>query len=1004
MKFFVRATKRYLLEAKEHSCENVFRRFKDEIEGRDNYKINPRHVYFGKYYKKPHQNFRSIFYMYDFMIGNEQVKCFLALCILKRGDAEYERFINDSADDARRAQITGLNDFDFDALEEELSQALNTGGESSGYRPLNEFEKMYIGLDTGITQEIFKDGIYESREWIDSVNSNDFSLFHMIAVAINEFIETQILSSEEQFGFHEIPYGDHGEMILCAQLPHGRNWSWFLLARGNEETIRTIREKYDKDLDPQDFSHAHEVLATKCMRAYPLSMIEDDEDFWREMERDKNSNFILSSEELDIVQGKHKLPLFISGRAGSGKSTMLQYLFADYLLRYCQNDKVLPPAYLSYSIGLVDNAKKLSSSLFKSNHTYAEVLNDSKKSFKDIEPLFEKVFFVFQQLVRDCIRVNNPQEDILAERFAMADHITYDKFRKLWKDKFGKTSNAEKEYGPALSWHVIRTYIKGWDSEAYCEPDDFQEIGRDSKSVSQQTFNIIYERVWKEWYEPFQKENHMWDDQDLVRYCLAPDDDSCETCAKERFSAIFCDESQDFTRIETEFILQISLFSHRKIEQYQLEMLPFVFVGDEFQTINPTGFSWDSLRSYFTERMFFPNGSKGGVNDPVILTKNYRSTAPIVKLANRLQLLREVRFPGKSRNAPQTTYYADTEGVPVYCLDPHDRKVWTILGQMQVALIIPCAEGQSAKDFIEKSPIKGMIDFDSNGSPKNITIYNPIQAKGLEYPYIALYGFDDLEPELKLEELKKWLKAKNPEKDSETREIELKYFLSNAYVSATRAKSQLFIISDFSETSFWAFAFFSQNNAMNKKVLEIESLMLEHINSGGKSNEIDWEGSSGEKRLGYILEGDVGTIGLGGIIDAGEIARMTEDRGIELRDPSLMYQAAARYRARKWKRSGAWRMPTSSTSASSMRRNRSNRPGYMKRRSNATGVPFSRARMIPSSWKKSRNCWPSIPVLRQKSPIPPAAPAFRSWISTGSLTICGSSWKKRMTTIRTRTW
>lgn len=245
---------------------------------------------------------------------------------------------------------------------------------------------------------------------------------------------------------------------------------------------------------------------------------------------------------------------------------------------------------------------------------------------------------------------------------------------KVWK-----RAKTWQEYGPALSWHVIRTYIKGWDAEEYLSPESYEEIGRDNKSVSNDVFANVYERVWENWYQEKQEQEGWWDDQDLVRYCLAPDDDACESCVSEKISAVFCDESQDFTRTEIEFILRLSLYSNRRIfDTNTLNQLPFIFAGDEFQTLNPTGFSWNSLRSYFTERLIHATSLSTtiGAPEPVTLTKNYRSTAPVVKLANRLQLLRQTRCDNDKKFTPQIPYYAEGNANSVYCLSPESPFVW----------------------------------------------------------------------------------------------------------------------------------------------------------------------------------------------------------------------------------------------------------------------------------------------------------------------------------------
>ena len=73
-------------------------------------------------------------------------------------------------------------------------------------------------------------------------------------------------------------------------------------------------------------------LAPFARRAYPDYILYD-YDAWYEIQEEKEANLALSPEEQWIfhqvsvwVPGAKCLPLFINGRAGSGKSTMLFYL------------------------------------------------------------------------------------------------------------------------------------------------------------------------------------------------------------------------------------------------------------------------------------------------------------------------------------------------------------------------------------------------------------------------------------------------------------------------------------------------------------------------------------------------------------------------------------------------------------------------------------------------------------------------------------------------------
>ena len=83
-----------------------------------------------------------------------------------------------------------------------------------------------------------------------------------------------------------------------------------------------------------------------------------------------------------------QFPLFLTGRAGSGKSTMLQYLFAEIVLRYLNtikqcDDGLRLPVYLSYSSNLITDARSLCKTLFEKNNVYSKQLREGNISYKE---------------------------------------------------------------------------------------------------------------------------------------------------------------------------------------------------------------------------------------------------------------------------------------------------------------------------------------------------------------------------------------------------------------------------------------------------------------------------------------------------------------------------------------------------------------------------------------------------------------------------------------------
>lgn len=758
-------------------------------------------------------------------------------------------------------------------IEEELSKMVSSQDETTKkvLSSLSDSEYAFISNPLTINHKLFEETVYETEEWVEYVkNEKDFSDFYNSAEVIENYIVDHV---DDPNGWQSITFKD---MII------------FVYHDGKDWVLSDIR-KYDKDEDYTPL--LSKPKPTVYRRGYPWTFL-GDKDEWRDMELEKKSNMVLSEEQVKIVSSEIQYPLFITGRAGSGKSTALQYLFAEIILRYVlhkiQDDgNILPPVYLSYSENLITDAKGLSLILLQKNSEYKEQIKAMGINLdEDVLSEFDSMFYVFQSLVKQCIKVHD--KDYLTTHFLAPKHISFAKFNKLWNQRFSKVKEAAKKYGPSESWHVIRTYIKGWDGEKLLDPEAYKMIPRDDKTVSEETFTTIYEKVWDAWYSKLEDEGY-WDDQDLVRYCLD------NGYVSEQFSAVFCDESQDFTRIELDFIMKLSSFANRKISNVSdIKRLPFVFAGDEFQTLNPTGFSWRSLRGYFATHLCELVGLSDQVNnvrleDPVELSENFRSTRQVVKLANRIQLLRATRFGEDSK--PQSTHFPK-EGHRIVCLSPEDNMVFDELKKKGVILIVPAADGESVEEYIKNSPLNGKITFES-GSPVGITILNPTQAKGLEYPNVAIYGFDCTKEycNLSMGNLMAWYDKKRESATSPETDIDLKYHISNAYVAVTRAGTKLFIIDKFDRSSFWSFAFNHANPEEEKYVQNLEQKMLSTLSTNKRKL---WS----EDGLGWINPGSASDITDENIdyLNKEENMNALEKRAESLMDVGLMRQAASRHK------------------------------------------------------------------------------------------------------------
>lgn len=875
---YIFTTERYEEEAKRYSASEEVQKVREKMLETPDYEPDRYDRFPGNYLKvKFNNNFRLIFTRKEVKIGDQEVRIYVALRVLKRGDKEYEKFQFARTSESDRDTITGKLTLNWDAYIKLAKEDLEKPIEVIKKPNLTEAEMNFVSTQLNINHELFDVTIYETKNWIKDVQEVEFTDFSNAASTIESYILDNLDSKD---GWYIIEFKQKAILVFH----NNKEQAWIL----------------DHILDKKDDGNYDDYLSKKApvdfQRGYPFDFL-GDKDVWRLMEQDKKSNMVLSQQQVDIVSGDIQFPLFLTGRAGSGKSTILQYLFAEIILRYLNTSKLCDgglklPVYLSYSSNLITDAKSLCKTLFEKNNVYQkQLMKDSITYKEDISPLMDDMFFVFNDLLRLCIDSNSSGESF--KLFPTDKYISFPKFNAEWSKKFGKIRDAAKKYGPTISWHVIRTYIKGWNSNKIMTPEEYANIGEKNQTVSLETFKLIYEEVWQKWYSQMEGE---WDDQDIVRYCLE------HNLVDDRYSAVFCDESQDFTRIEIDFILKLSSFSNRSLQHVnEITKLPFVFAGDEFQTLNPTGFSWASLSSYFTESLCKSTGLEQiPIPDPIELSENFRSTRQVVKLANRVQLLRASRFGEYSK--PQTPHFSE-DGNSVYCVSPANKFIFDKLKKNHVILIVPAADGESIEDYISKTPLKGQIEFE-NGVPQDITILNPTQAKGLEYPNVAIYGFncDDQNSQLRLANLLEWFS--NPTDDTIS-DIELKYQVSNAYVAVTRAGSNLYILDDFNDGSFWAFAFNHDDPEMEANIKQLQERMFSRLSNSQQEHwmsgedTINGEDLSNDERLkrnlGWIdnmPEGiDITDENLS-YLKSEEHRNDLENRAEALHDPKLMRQAA----------------------------------------------------------------------------------------------------------------
>lgn len=723
------------------------------------------------------------------------------LAILIRGSHDYKEF-NKVTNDRGEAPLSRL------VLQETIAAELSrrTQVEPPPEKPAPS-EKEY-GLLYGAFAHHADYGtdilVCETTDWAEAVEQKGIAnqLAHLVKPCLNA------LQGPPGIHFHKVR-GKAGWGVWALK----QEQRLLLIIPSTENTQATAAaqaEKIGKQLENAD---AAQVLRLS-RRAYPSIILADD-DLWIELEKDPVANLALSPEESEVLESArkadHPFPLFINGRAGSGKSTILQYLFADLLFNYLTRGvyrSVSPPLYLTANTELLGVAKAFVKRLLSGEASFAQDGSAIDATERDL--VLEDSFREFYAYVLSTV-----PSDFRRIRFAKSNRVDYARFRKLWSDKFGRDPSARKAFGPDVSWHVIRSYIKGMDAETLLEPDDYETLPENQITVTFETYRTVYERVWTGWYQELLDDHGLWDDQDLVRYVL--DNELIEPA----YPAIFCDEAQDFTRIELELLLRLNLFSNRLVPLNDLGKVGFAFAGDQFQTLNPTGFRWDSIKAAFVEKFIFALDPSRQVARTDLnyreLQYNYRSSEKIVRFSNHVQALRAALFdmPGIK---PQRPWTSDSASFPVTWFRNTDAAFWVKFRENgNFVVIVPCADGEEIS-YVNQDPVlREHVRFEDN-VPLNVL--SASRAKGREYPAVIVYGFGEAAEEEIRErvEMNRGQLPRSPEK-----ELPLQYFINRLYVAVSRAKRRLVIVdSDKGFLKLWKYA----------ADPEAESTMLDSIRRG----------------------------------------------------------------------------------------------------------------------------------------------------------------------------
>lgn len=520
-------------------------------------------------------------------------------------------------------------------------------------------------------------------------------------------------------------------------------------------------------------------ISNCAYKAYPFSALMNIETWLTIQSNKETSNLSLSPEQINLLE-KYVFPKFVNGQAGSGKSTMLYYLFADICFRKLLGPKGFEkesfdgcPLFLTENYGLLTNTKLAVKELLKCNSEYSEQVREFSLDINTIDNYFYSFhYFLYKKLL--------PSE--YSNKFNPEKFIRYSKFKEFYKESKIK-NEIKKRYPPEVVWYVISTFIKGYDFTKFVDIDYFtNEIPkRDRSQIDNNTFIDIYNEIWVPFYKKLWDNGNgdYWDRLDLVRFIL----DKFESLPI-KYTVIFCDEAQDFTKIELELIIKLSVFTGYNLSEQQ--QVPITFAGDPFQTVNPTGFNLAKVKRLFHQELTSKFKFNRVENDLVAdLNCNYRSSKPIVDFANAIQFCRYKYLNNKDIAEPQEAKQSGDRNLPLlFNLNDSKLNKENLREKLKYDIIIlPCDDGEEEIYCTEDS----WLDQKSH-------VKSAIGVKGSEYGQVIIYKYGEYFLKSFGVNSVNLLLNNEFEKQDDGSKFKTSFFFNKLYVAVTRAQKRLIII------------------------------------------------------------------------------------------------------------------------------------------------------------------------------------------------------------------
>jgi hypothetical protein len=300
----------------------------------------------------------------------------------------------------------------------------------------------------------------------------------------------------------------------------------------------------------------------------------------------------------------------------------------------------------------------------------------------------------------------------------------------------------------------------------YLSRTEYLSLGIKQSIFSAQERESVYDLFLK--YLEFMQANGYYDTNILSHHYLP--------LAEPRYDFVVVDEVQDLTTIQ----LQLILKSLREPQH-------FILCGDSNQIVHPNFFSWSKLKTFFYKQ----DGLEAPAELIRILNNNYRNSADVTEVANRILKLKTARFGSIDRESHYLVH-STVEKPGTVLLLANTESITHELNQKtrqstRFAVVVMHPEQKLAAKAHFQTPL----------------IFSIQEAKGLEYDNIILYNFLSTDDEpfrditrgISVGDVADTEFRYGRAQDKSDKALEIyKFYINALYVAITRAVENLYLI------------------------------------------------------------------------------------------------------------------------------------------------------------------------------------------------------------------